>query len=80
MTLIQRLIEREAKPLIARLNLRKQIGHYPFFTEFCSEQGPIVRVGGREVIMLGSNNYLGMTTHPKVKEAVKKAIDEFGVG
>ena len=34
----------------------------------------------REMIMLGSNNYLGLANHPAVKEAVKSAIDEFGVG
>ena len=80
MTFIQRYIEKAENEVIANVNLRKQIGHYPFFIEFCSEQGPIVKIAGREVIMLGSNNYLGMTTHPKVKKAAKKAIDKYGVG
>ncbi|MHA1443121.1 MAG: aminotransferase class I/II-fold pyridoxal phosphate-dependent enzyme, partial [Candidatus Heimdallarchaeota archaeon] len=53
---------------------------YPYFKELCSEQGPIVKIGEQEVIMLGSNNYLGMTTNPQVKEAAKKAIDDYGVG
>jgi 7-keto-8-aminopelargonate synthetase-like enzyme len=35
-------------------------------------------MAGRKVIMLGSNNYLGLTNHPKVREAAKKAIDVFG--
>ncbi|OLS31028.1 MAG: hypothetical protein HeimAB125_17320, partial [Candidatus Heimdallarchaeota archaeon AB_125] len=44
------------------------------------EQNPIVQMDGNKVIMLGSNNYLGMTSHPKVKKAAQKAIEEYGVG
>lgn len=44
------------------------------------EQGNRVVLDGKEMIMLCSNNYLGLTNHPRVKEAAKKAIDEFGVG
>ncbi len=43
-------------------------------------QAPIARYDGREVINLCSNNYLGLTTHPMLKEAAKRAIDELGVG
>lgn len=46
-------------------------------------QGPsksISKVDGRQVIILCSNNYLGLTTHPKLKEAAIKATDEYGVG
>jgi glycine C-acetyltransferase len=43
-------------------------------------QGPRVRVGGRDVVMLTSNNYLGFANHPRVKEAQKKAVDRWGAG
>ncbi len=51
---------------------------YPFFIPFSDTEGTTAVWNGHEVIMLGSNNYLGLTTHPKVKEAAKKAIDEYG--
>ncbi|MBI2954629.1 MAG: 8-amino-7-oxononanoate synthase [Chloroflexi bacterium] len=44
------------------------------------EQLPRVNMGGRPTIMLSSNNYLGLATHPKLKEAAKQAIDLFGSG
>ncbi len=72
--------ERAENELLAEVRMAKELGYYPYFKELCSEQGPVVDICGREVIMLGSNNYLGMTTNPKVKKAAKKAIDEFGVG
>jgi len=43
-------------------------------------QGPRVRVGGRDVVMLTSNNYLGFANHPRVREAQKKAVDRWGAG
>src|SRR5258706_8830298 len=42
--------------------------------------GPRVRMNGREIIQLSSNNYLGLTTHPKVVAAARRAIEEFGAG
>ncbi len=45
-----------------------------------SAQGPRVRVGGREVVMLTSNNYLGFANHPRIREAQKKAVDRWGAG
>ena len=42
--------------------------------------GPRVRIEGREIIQLSSNNYLGLTTHPKVVAAARSAIEEFGAG
>jgi glycine C-acetyltransferase len=45
-----------------------------------SPQGPRVKVGGREVIMLTSNNYLGFANHPRIREAQKKAVDRWGAG
>jgi 8-amino-7-oxononanoate synthase len=58
-------------------NARKA-GLYPFFRPLDFNDGPEAVVDGRRVLMLGSNNYLGLTTHPKVREAAKAAIDRFG--
>jgi 8-amino-7-oxononanoate synthase len=55
-------------------------GLYHYFREIQSAQENTVRIDGREVIMLGSNNYLGLTNHPKVKEAAKNALDKYGTG
>jgi 8-amino-7-oxononanoate synthase len=53
-------------------------GYYPYFTPIESQQDTEVMINGRRVIMIGSNNYLGLTTHPKVKEAAAEALRRFG--
>ncbi len=53
---------------------------YNYFRVIESAQTNTVRYQGREVIMLGSNNYLGLTNHPKVKEAARDAITKYGTG
>ena len=58
----------------------KESGHYFFFRKLESPQDAEVVVNGRRVIMIGSNNYLGLTNHPRVKEAAIKAIEKFGSG
>ncbi len=55
-------------------------GHYFFFRKLESPQDSEVVVNGKRVIMIGSNNYLGLTSHPRVKEAAIKAIEKFGSG
>ena len=55
-------------------------GYYFFFRKLESPQDSEVVVNGKRVIMIGSNNYLGLTTHPRVKEAAIKAIEKFGSG
>jgi 8-amino-7-oxononanoate synthase len=55
-------------------------GHYFFFRKLESPQDSEVMVNGKKVIMIGSNNYLGLTNHPRVKEAAIKAIEKFGSG
>lgn len=58
----------------------KESGHYFFFRKIESPQDPEVVVNGKKVIMIGSNNYLGLTNHPRVKEAAIKAIEKYGSG
>ncbi|MDI1481156.1 aminotransferase class I/II-fold pyridoxal phosphate-dependent enzyme [Polyangium sp. y55x31] len=56
----------------------RAMGVYPFFRPLDFNNGPEAQLEGRKVIMLGSNNYLGLTTHPKVREAARNAIDKYG--
>ncbi|WP_437993715.1 aminotransferase class I/II-fold pyridoxal phosphate-dependent enzyme [Sorangium sp. So ce145] len=56
----------------------RAMGVYPFFRPLDFNNGPEAQLEGRTVIMLGSNNYLGLTTHPKVREAARNAIDKYG--
>lgn len=63
----------EAKKAIA-------LGHYPYFRVISSEQDTEVMVNGKKMLMMGSNSYLGLTNHPRVIEAAKKATDKYGTG
>ncbi|MDP8214919.1 MAG: pyridoxal phosphate-dependent aminotransferase family protein [Candidatus Euphemobacter frigidus] len=56
------------------------MGIYPYFTEISSAQETEVIIDGRNVLMLGSNSYLGLTCHPKVKAAAAAALDKYGTG
>jgi len=58
-------------------NARK-MGIYPYFRPLDFNDGPEAQINGKRVTMFGSNNYLGLTTHPKVREAARAAIDRFG--
>jgi 8-amino-7-oxononanoate synthase len=58
----------------------KKSGYFFFFRKLESPQDSEVVVDGRRVIMAGSNNYLGLTNHPRVKEAAINAIEKFGTG
>lgn len=57
-----------------------QAGIYPYFRVIESDQDTEVLIDGKRVLMFGSNSYLGLTNHPKIKEAAKKAIDKYGTG
>ncbi len=54
------------------------MGIYPYFTPFEDSEGTVVKYQGRDVIMIGSNNYLGLTTHPKVRQAAIEAVERYG--
>jgi len=58
----------------------KALGLYPYFRPIEANEGPVVQIEGKKVIMAGSNNYLGLTSHPEVKEAAIKAIEKYGTG
>ncbi len=55
-------------------------GIYPFFRPIESTAGSSVVTHGKRRVMIGSNNYLGLTHHPRVQEAAKRAIDQYGTG
>ena len=63
-----------------RVTETKEAGYYPYFKPIQSGANTTVKIYGREMIMIGSNNYLGLTQHPKVKEASIKAVEKYGSG
>jgi len=58
----------------------QKMGLYPYFRTIESEQDSVVRIDNKKVLMFGSNSYLGLTNHPRLKEAAKRAIDKYGTG
>lgn len=58
----------------------KELGVYPYFRPLKGSEGARCMIDGKPRIMLGSNNYLGLTHHPAVLEAAKQALEEFGTG
>jgi 8-amino-7-oxononanoate synthase len=58
----------------------QRVGLYPFFRAIEATAGSSVITHGKKRVMIGSNNYLGLTHHPKVREAAKNAIDQYGTG
>ena len=58
----------------------KSMDLYPFFKSIDNSEGTMVSIAGKKQIMIGSNNYLGLTHHPYVIEATIKAIKKYGTG
>ena len=58
----------------------REAGLYAYFRMIGSGQDPVVTIDGQRVIMLGSNNYLGLTNHPEVKAAAARALETYGTG
>lgn len=56
----------------------QEAGLYPYFIPLAESEGTVAEYEDQKLIMCGSNNYLGLTTHPKVQHAAKEAIDRFG--
>jgi len=72
-------IDTKAHEALARIREAKDNQVYPFFKQF--ESGGLhSTIDGRPVVNFSSNDYLGLTTHPKVKEASKKAVDQYSCG
>ncbi len=63
-----------------RTKLARQEGLYTYYRTLSSGQDPVVTHEGRELVMLGSNNYLGLTSHPEVKDAAAMALALYGTG
>jgi 8-amino-7-oxononanoate synthase len=58
----------------------RKMGLYPFFRPITSGQDTEVIIDGQRVLMFGSNSYLGLTNHPKIKEASNRATSQYGTG
>ncbi len=56
----------------------KEAGLYPYFLAMSGNEGTEAIYQGKRIIMCGSNNYLGLTTHPKVRQAAKDAVEQYG--
>ena len=63
-----------------QLEMAREHDLLPYFRLLTSPAGPVVEMEGRETIMLGSNNYLGLTTDARVKEAARQALETYGTG
>ncbi len=56
----------------------RQKGIYPYYKPISSEQSTVVKIDGKDVLMFGSNSYLGLSNDPRLKEAAKAAVDKYG--
>src|SRR5512146_3216873 len=65
---------------LEQLEAAKQHDLLPYFRLLTSEAGPVVEMEGRETIMLGSNNYLGLTGDSRVKQGAREALETYGTG
>src|SRR5436305_368221 len=65
---------------LEQLEAAKEHDLLPYFRLLTSQAGPVVKMEGRETIMLGSNNYLGLTGDERVKEGAREALEAFGTG
>lgn len=59
-------------------DLAREMGLYPYFLPLQDTEGTEVVVDGRKILMIGSNNYLGLTTDPRVREAAIEAVKRYG--
>ncbi len=71
----QRKLQSDKRPEEAR---RADI--YPYFRPISSDQDTIVKINNKDILMFGSNSYMGLTNHPYIKEQAKKAVDKYGTG
>jgi len=74
------LFDKCASPRVQEYRAAETLGLLPYFREIASQAGPLVTHDGRQVIMLGSNNYLGLTSDVRVKRAAVAAVERYGTG
>ena len=67
-------------PRMQAYHLASGLDVFPFYRELEGEIGPIVHFAGKPMVMLGSNNYLGLTTDPRVRAAAIDAVERYGTG
>ena len=67
-----------ADDVVRRAKESQAIGMYPYFRALSDSEGTTATINGKEVIMLGSNNYLGLTTDPRVRQAMIEAVGRYG--
>lgn len=63
---------------LVEADMVRQMGIYPYYKTIDRNEGPVAIIDDKEVLMLGSNNYLGLTIHPEVRASAEKAIRDFG--
>ncbi len=66
--------------IIQKADMLRKHNLYPFFRAIEASDGSTVTIKGKKQVMIGSNNYLGLTHHPQVQEAAIKAIEKYGTG
>ena len=67
-------------PRLDEYRAAEQLGLLPWYREMASQSGPVVTHEGKPVIMLGSNNYLGLVGDERVKQAAIEAVQRYGTG
>jgi glycine C-acetyltransferase len=73
-------IQAKAREALVRIHDAEKGQYYPFFREFGAGGGLHTDISGKPIVNFSSNDYLGLTTHPKVKEAAKRAVEEYACG
>ena len=64
--------------VLQQARMGREMGIYPYFKPLSETEGTEVVIDGKRLIMIGSNNYLGLTTHPRVRQAAIEAIQKYG--
>ncbi len=74
------IFAKAADPRVEEWRLAESLDMWPYFRELTGKIGPTIDVDGRSTVMLGSNNYLGLTTDPRVRGAAIAAVERYGTG